>query len=140
MIPLHIWLPGDPRTKKNSQQIRRRGSRHWVAPSEAYRTYAGACSFMIPSKMRLHIDRPVNVQCVYHMATRRKVDLVNLLEATLDILVEAGVLADDNSRIAASHDGSRVQYDRERPGVDILITDIRGTGRAEDVPVTDCHR
>lgn len=123
MIPLHIWLPGDPRTKKNSQRIHSRGSRHWVAPSEAYRTYAGACSFMIPSKMRLHIDKPVNVQCVYHMATRRKVDLVNLLEATLDILVEAGVLADDNSRIAASHDGSRVQYDRERPGVEIIITE-----------------
>lgn len=123
MIPLHIWLPGDPRTKKNSQQIRRRGDRHWIAPSEAYRQYAGACSFMIPSKMRLHIDHPVNVQCVYHMATRRKVDLVNLLEATLDILVAAGVLADDNSRIAASHDGSRVQYDRHNPGVEIIITE-----------------
>lgn len=140
MTPLRIWLPGDPRTKKNSQQIRRRGDRHWIAPSDAYRQYAADCALLIPSAARLHIDHPVNVQCVYHMATRRKVDLVNLLEATLDILVEAGVLADDNSRIAASHDGSRVQYDRERPGVDILITDIRGTGRAEDVPVTDCHR
>lgn len=123
MIPLRIWLPGDPRTKKNSQRIHSRGSRHWVAPSEAYRTYAGACLFMIPSEARLHIDKPVNVQCVYHMATRRKVDLVNLLEATLDILVEAGVLADDNSRIAASHDGSRVQYDRDNPGVEIIITE-----------------
>ena len=140
MTPLRLWLPGDPRTKKNSQQIHVRGSRRWIAPSEAYRQYAADCALRIPSAARLHIDHPVNVQCVYHMATRRKVDLVNLLEATLDILVAAGVLADDNSRIAASHDGSRVQYDRERPGVDILITDIRGTGRAEDVPVTDCHR
>lgn len=140
MTPLRLWLPGDPRTKKNSQQIHVRGSRRWIAPSEAYRQYAADCALRIPSAARLHIDRPVNVQCVYHMATRRKTDLVNLLEATLDILVAAGVLADDNSRIAASHDGSRVQYDRERPGVDILITDIRGTGRAEDVPVTDCHR
>ena len=123
MTPLRIWIPGDPKTKKNSQQIRRRGSRHWVAPSDAYRQYAADCVLQIPSIARLHIDHPVNVQCVYHMATRRKVDLVNLLEATLDILVEAGVLADDNSRIAASHDGSRVQYDRERPGVDILITE-----------------
>lgn len=123
MTPLRIWIPGDPRTKKNSQQIRRRGSRHWVAPSDAYRQYAADCVLQIPSIARLHIDKPVNVQCVYHMATRRKVDLVNLLEATLDILVEAGVLADDNSRIAASHDGSRVQYDRERPGVEIIITE-----------------
>ncbi|HIS83974.1 MAG TPA: RusA family crossover junction endodeoxyribonuclease [Candidatus Faecivicinus avistercoris] len=123
MTPLRIWIPGDPRTKKNSQQIRRRGDRHWIAPSDAYRQYAADCVLQIPSIARLHIDKPVNVQCVYHMATRRKVDLVNLLEATLDILVEAGVLADDNSRIVASHDGSRVQYDRERPGVEIIITE-----------------
>ena len=123
MTPLRICIPGDPRTKKNSQQIRRRGDRHWIAPSDAYRQYAADCVLQIPSIARLHIDKPVNVQCVYHMATRRKVDLVNLLEATLDILVEAGVLADDNSRIAASHDGSRVQYDRERPGVEIIITE-----------------
>lgn len=123
MTPLRIWLPGDPRTKKNSQQIRRRGSRRWVAPSAAYRRYAAESVLRIPSAARLHIDHPVNVQCVYHMATRRKVDLVNLLEATLDILVEAGVLADDNSRIAASHDGSRVQYDRDNPGVEIIITE-----------------
>lgn len=123
MTPLRIWIHGDPRTKKNSQQIRRRGDRHWIAPSDAYRQYAADCALQIPSIARLHIDKPVNVQCVYHMATRRKVDLVNLLEATLDILVMADVLADDNSRIAASHDGSRVQYDRERPGVDILITE-----------------
>lgn len=123
MTPLRLWLPGDPRTKKNSQQIRRRGSQRWIAPSDAYRQYAADCVLQIPSAARLHIDHPVNVQCVYHMATRRKVDLVNLLEATLDILVEAGVLADDNSRIAASHDGSRVQYDRERPGVEIIITE-----------------
>ena len=123
MTPLRLWLPGDPRTKKNSQQIRRRGSQRWIAPSDAYRQYAADCVLQIPSAARLHIDHPVNVQCVYHMATRRKVDLVNLLEATLDILVEAGVLADDNSRIAASHDGYRVQYDRERPGVEIIITE-----------------
>lgn len=123
MTPLRICIPGDPRTKKNSQQIRRRGDRHWIAPSDAYRQYAADCVLQIPSIARLHIDKPVNVQCVYHMATRRKVDLVNLLEATLDILVEAGVLADDNSRIAASHDGSRVQYDRDNPGVEILITE-----------------
>lgn len=123
MTPLRIWIPGDPRTKKNSQQIRRRGSQRWIAPSAAYRRYAAESVLRIPSAVRLHIDHPVNVQCVYYMATQRKVDLVNLLEATLDILIAAGVLADDNSRIAASHDGSCVLYDRYNPGVEITITD-----------------
>jgi Holliday junction resolvase RusA-like endonuclease len=48
--------------------------------------------------------------------------MVNLMEATLDILVDAGVLADDNSRIVVSHDGSRVMLDRENPRAEITIT------------------
>ena len=48
-------------------------------------------------------------------------DLVNLLEATDDILVRAGVLADDRSTIVAGHDGSRVLCDKARPRVEIEI-------------------
>jgi len=66
------------------------------------------------------------VQCVYYMKTRRKVDLPNLLNATDDILVKAGVVADDNCTIVATHDGSRVDYDKENPRVDITITKYSG--------------
>jgi hypothetical protein len=55
------------------------------------------------------------------MPTRRKVDLVNLLEATCDILVKFGVLKDDSSDIVAAHDGSRVLYDKERPRAEIDV-------------------
>lgn len=58
------------------------------------------------------------------MPTRRKVDLCNLIEATMDILVRAGVLNDDNSEIAVSHDGSRVFYDKENPRAEITITEL----------------
>jgi Holliday junction resolvase RusA-like endonuclease len=55
------------------------------------------------------------------MPTRRKVDLVNLLEATHDILVKYEVLADDNSGIIYSVDGSRVMYDKENPRTEVEI-------------------
>lgn len=51
-------------------------------------------------------------------------DLVNLLESTCDILVDAGILEDDNSNIVAGHDGSRVLYDKNNPRVEILITKL----------------
>lgn len=51
-------------------------------------------------------------------------DLVNLLEATCDILVHYRVLEDDNSKIVVSHDGSRVLYDKENPRVEIWITEV----------------
>lgn len=63
----------------------------------------------------------MNVKCVYFMQTRRRVDLVNLLEATCDILVHYGVVEDDNSNIIVIHDGSRVLHDKKCPRVEIEI-------------------
>lgn len=68
--------------------------------------------------------KPLNMQCVYYMPTRHRVDLVNLLEATCDILVAADVIEDDNCKIIASHDGSRVLYDKTNPRVEITLTDV----------------
>ena len=48
-------------------------------------------------------------------------DLVGLEQATDDILVHYGVIEDDNSRIVAGHDGSRVRYDKDNPRVEITI-------------------
>lgn len=66
----------------------------------------------------------MNMRCIYYMATRRKVDLANLIEATCDILVKAGVLEDDNCRIVAAHDGSRVDYDKANPRAEIWIEEM----------------
>ena len=51
-------------------------------------------------------------------------DLINLLEATMDILVDAGILEDDNSNIVGGHDGSRVLYDKENPRADVYISPL----------------
>ncbi len=121
---MKIVLTGDPRTKKNSARILRSGSgTPFVAPSKAFVEYQTACLWQIRSPPE-PISAPVNVRCVYYMATRHKVDLANLLEATCDILVKAGVLADDNSRIVAAHDGSRVDYDKTAPRAEIWIEEI----------------
>lgn len=123
---IKIVLKGAAITKKNSQRIVRAGNRPMILPSAQYKEYEAACMAQIPSRKRQRIDIPVNVQCVYYMPTRRRVDLVNLLEATCDILVHAGVLEDDNCRIVAAHDGSRVDYDKHNPRVEITICNYHG--------------
>ena len=70
----------------------------------------------------LNISVPVNVKYIFYMPTRRIVDLTNLTEAADDVLVKYGVLADDNSRIVVSHDGSRVLYDKDNPRTEITIS------------------
>jgi Holliday junction resolvase RusA-like endonuclease len=123
---LKLILRGRPITKKNSQQIVRAGKSHMVLPSPQYRAYEKECLLQIPNKYKQRIDMPVNVQCVYYMPTRHKCDLVNLLEATCDILVKAGVVEDDHCRIICAHDGSRVDHDKYNPRVEITITSYRG--------------
>ena len=105
-------------------QIRRAGGKTWIAQSDQYTVYESECMWQTPRDARIRLDKPCNVKCVYYMPTRAKTDLCNLLGATCDILVKAGVIEDDNSRIVVSHDGSRVRYDKENPRVEILITEM----------------
>ena len=109
-----------PITKKNHQQIFRPNGRNYpvVVPSKQYKQYQDDAGWFIKP---LGIDYPVNVRCLYYMPTKRIVDLVNLQEATLDVLVKYGAIKDDNSRIVVSMDGSRVLYDKENPRTEIYI-------------------
>ena len=121
---MHLTLYGDPRTKKNSARILKgRSGGRFVAPSKAFVDYQESCLWQI-KRPHSPVSARVNVRCVYYMQTRRKVDLANLIEATCDILVKAGVLADDNSKIVAAHDGSRVDYDKNDPRVEIEIEEM----------------
>lgn len=58
------------------------------------------------------------------MDSRRLVDLVNLEQALCDILVHYKIIEDDNSRIIASMDGSRVRYDKANPRTEVTIEEV----------------
>lgn len=118
---MKITLLGNPVTKKNHSQIVENGGKRRLIPSQQYRAYEEKCLWQITAPKRQMLAEPVELTCLYYMGTRRKVDLCNLLAATCDILVKAGVLADDNSQIVCSMDGSRVFYDKENPRVEIEI-------------------
>ena len=119
--PVRFIIPGDPRTKKNSQRIIRQGGRRIPIPSDAFTNYQTACGYYLRP---LGIDVPVNVACRFYMATRRRVDLVNLLEAIDDILTHYGVIADDYCGIVVSHNGSDVHWDKQHPRVEIEIAPV----------------
>lgn len=125
---MHITIGVAPITKKNHCQIikvKQNGKeRLMVIPSKQYKQFEKDCAAFIPQMPFQTFDCPVNVECVYYMPTRRRVDLVNLQEATLDVLVKYGILVDDNANIVASMDGSRVLYDKENPRTEIEISEI----------------
>jgi len=121
---MKFTIPLIPRTKKNSMQVSFRGGKPNVRQSKSYLQYEQDCLKLITGQYRLHIDKPVNVKAIYYMPTRRRVDLINLHGALHDVLVKAGVLADDNCKIIVSTDGSRVKYDKESPRTVVEITKI----------------
>ena len=112
-------IPVRPVTKKNSQQIILVNGRPRITPSRQYTKYEKeALKFLRP--VALPIDYSVNVKCVYWFhpnkdgsIPKRLPDLANLLEATDDVLVAAGILQDDNCMVVRTHDGSIVVFDPE---------------------------
>lgn len=130
---IKFTIPLVPVTKKNSQQIAWRWGKDkttgkakklpYIKPSEAYLRYADEAGWFITGRLRnMMISVPINIKCIYYMPTKRKVDLTNLLEATDDVLVKYRVIADDDSDIVLSHDGSRVIKGSSSPRAEVTIS------------------
>lgn len=116
-----------PRTKKNSNRIVKIGNKRKVISSKQYEEFEKECIYKLDNKLKqLCIEEPINIRAVFYMDTKRRVDITNLLNALDDMLVKAGVIKDDNRNIVASHDGSLVLYDKERPRIEIGIKPLFG--------------
>ena len=125
---IKIILPLNPITKKNSQRIwvNPKTGRPVILPSKPYQKYEKEAGwFLAPLKVE-QITYPVNIKCLFYMKTRRRVDLTNLLEALDDLLVKYEIIKDDDYKIVAGHDGSRVLYDKDFPRTEIYITRMEG--------------
>ena len=121
-IKYTIKLP--PVTKKNHQQIvvPKGKKKPIVIPSPQYRQYEQDAAWFLKPRPPRPIEKSLNVTCIFYLPTRRKTDLTNLLEAVDDLLVHAGIIADDHYGIVTSHDGSRCYVDKDNPRTEIIIT------------------
>lgn len=128
-VIIKFVVPIPPVTKKNHQRIlkNRRTGKSFVAPSEQYDNYKNSALWFIP-KRGVPIDFPVNIKCLFFLPDQRRCDLTNHLESIDDILVEAGLILDDNYKILAAHDGSRVLVDKSNPRTEIEITVLKDGG------------
>jgi Holliday junction resolvase RusA-like endonuclease len=130
-----ITIPLAPITKKNHGNIItygavcptcHRGKYNKLIPSDAHNKYKMEIAPYISliSMQINNIDYPINLKCVFYLNKRYQGDLVGYLQSIQDILVEGGIIEDDNRNIVASTDGSRVFYDKENPRTEITITKV----------------
>lgn len=120
-------VPLPPITKKNHQVIayNRRTGKRFITQSQQYNDYESKAMWFLKPIPKKPIDYLVEVKCLFYMPTLRLCDLPNHIAAIDDILVKAKILKDDNYKIVASHDGSRVYVDRENPRTEIYITELK---------------
>lgn len=122
---MKLIIYGNPVTKKNSMKIVKFGNRPGLIQSDKYRQYESDFITQVSHKDKQCLSGPLNVKSIYYMETKRRVDLTNLMAATHDCLVKAEVIEDDNHKIIVSVDGSRVEYDKHRPRVEITINEVQ---------------
>lgn len=122
-VILEFTIGINPRTKKNGQQIyvNRRTEKPFVSQNDTYKAYEASAWVFMP-RLPEPISFPVNVQAVYYRKKKGIVDLNGLNQCLHDVLVYYGVLADDNYKIVAGTDGSRVKFDTENPRTEVTIT------------------
>jgi Holliday junction resolvase RusA-like endonuclease len=135
---INFTLPVAPRSKKNSCQIVMRGKYPVLIPSKAYLQFEKEC---LPYLYRVKaevgvVNYPVNIQCIFYMDARRKVDLSNLLNAVDDAMVKSGLIIDDNRDIIAGHDGSRVFHDKINPRIELEIKELKNYVQWQDTKNT----
>jgi len=121
----NIILLGRPITKKNHQQMVVAGNgRKFLIQSKAYRLYEKDC---LKQLMYLYkgktIEGKLSMKALYYMPTKARPDLLNLLQATSDIIEKAKVI--ENDKNIYSFDGSRIMgKDKDNPRVEILLEEV----------------
>ena len=133
---LRYVITGHPYVKKNNMKLVMRGKKLVRIPTTNYQEWARSAHEQIARHINpgSPINHPVNLQCHFYVRTYGVVDLSALYEGIQDELVKMGVLEDDNFKIVASHDGSRVFVDPDNPRMEITIT------RRDDITIQEAPK
>jgi Holliday junction resolvase RusA-like endonuclease len=93
-----LHLGGHVPSKKNSRRFLKRGKRVFSVPSEAHEVWHEAQLWFLkgqwPANNTLHLVK--SIALTFHAVDARRNDLSNKAESVMDLLVDAGILADDS--------------------------------------------
>lgn len=137
-----LTVLGAPRVKKNNQRVAFNGRFSTKYNTKSYADWEQSAFDQLAILKYKHritepITGPVNMRCIFYMPTAGRVDLSALYEGIQDVLASKDkvdrktgrikrtglyILEDDNYKVVAGHDGSRVFIDRQNPRMEITIT------------------
>jgi Holliday junction resolvase RusA-like endonuclease len=97
---IKIVLAGMAPAKKNSKRWIQRGGLRFLVPSERHETWHGGAFVEVLRQTKgVRQKMPLNVQKIemtFYCADKRRRDSTNCAESIMDLLVDVGVIKDDN--------------------------------------------
>lgn len=90
MIILYGRIP----SKKNSKMAIPIGKRCVLIPQKAYKEWHEISSWKLKGKQS--IPTPCKLEIIFYLPDARRTDLTNKTESIMDLLVDNGILPDDN--------------------------------------------
>ncbi len=130
MIELTIWGQTPPKKSGMKIIVNKKTGRPMIIQKETYTTWAKDAVTQIKNHLMdthgtlPYWTSPVRVKAVIYRHTKRKADLINVLQSICDVLEEAGVILNDFQ--VKDLDGSRLYLgtpkDRARAEVEISLT------------------
>jgi len=119
---LKLIINGDCPSKKNSRAFSFRGNRPMSFPGKYYRLWHNDALKQIAIEQPLPLLKNVKqIEIKVFAKTKRKSDLTNKAESVMDLLVDAGIIEDDNWFIIPEVRLLFGGVDPENPRVEIKI-------------------
>ena len=127
---IQFTIKGNTPSKKNSKRVFCRGKYPVVLPSQLHENWhSEALPDLIiarQSEKKASLSRfPIeNVQCIvltFYRSTKRKYDLTNSAESIMDLLVDGGILEDDNMDVLPKVILRHGEKDKDNPRCEVFI-------------------
>lgn len=116
-----IILAGRIPSKKNSKRVFRSGGRTVVASSRNHNIWHRKAFFEIKEQKARPMTGPLSVKMTFWLPDNRKSDLTNKAESVMDLLVDAGIIEDDNVKICPKITLEFAGVDTKNARVEILL-------------------
>lgn len=119
-----IVLHGRTPSKKNSRRVLLVRGRILYAPSKDYEQWRHDNLLMLKIQKIQPISDIDHVHIKIYPPTRRAADATNKAESVMDILVDAGIIEDDNWYIVPKVICEFIEVDKSNPRAEVIIEGI----------------
>lgn len=121
---LRLLVKGRIPSKKNSRNIFARGGKLFNIPSKEYAAWHKTAMLQLPPFRPTGEENFSLVHLSFWAPDKRSADLSNKTESIMDLLVDAGILKDDNWWVVNSLILEFMGVDKENPRCEITLYDI----------------